>query len=164
MGGVGPNLKTLFTISMVLAAAGYLIFCYSLFFTDDNHHYWLRESFTVWNVPYTLSTYACSALVALFLISASVWMPATLKYLETSVDYWWITSVASLWITASALIVLTVSIGFYEYQIIYGSPVGMEELIKFLMTFKFSLPLSGIFWIAIHCLVFDAIIWVAKFH
>ena len=137
-GGVTGSWKTIFTVSMFFAAAGYLVFCYSMTISDAAN----KSSF--------FGGHTFSILAAFFLISASVWMPATLKYLASDDNLWWILSVISLWITAASLILLTASFGLSKYE-------GIGEL-------QFSLTLAGIIWITIHCLVFDAIIWVAKFH
>ena len=137
-GGVTGSWKTIFTVSMFFAAAGYLVFCYSMTISDAAN----KSSF--------LGGHTFPILAAFFLISASVWMPATLKYLASDDILWWILSVISLWITAASLILLTVSFGLSKYE-------GIGAL-------QFSLTLAGIIWITIHCLVFDAIIWVAKFH
>lgn len=137
-GGVTGSWKSLFTISMFLAAIGYLVFCYSMTISDaaDKSSVLGRHTFSI--------------LTAFFLISASIWMPATLKYLATNDNLWWILSVASLWITAASLGLLAVFFGLSKYE-----GIG---------TLQFSLTFAGIIWITIHCLVFDALIWVAKFH
>ncbi|MDC0035071.1 hypothetical protein OAJ44_01745 [Chloroflexi bacterium] len=137
-GGVTGSWKTIFTVSMFFAAAGYLVFCYSMTVSDGA------------DKSLILGRHTFSILAAFFLISASVWMPATLKYLASDNNLWWTLSVISLWITAASLILLTVFFGFSKYE-----GIG---------TIQFSLTLAGIIWITIHCLVFDAIIWVAKFH
>ena len=137
-GGVAGSWKSLFTVSMFFAALGYLIFCYSMTISGAAD----KSSF--------LGGHTFSILAAFFLFSASIWMPATLKYLATDDNLWWILSVISLWITAASLCLLTVSFGLSNYD-----GIG---------TLQFSLTLVGIIWITFHCLVFDAIIWVAKFH
>ena len=137
-GGISGSTKTLFTVSMIFAAAGYLCFCYSMAISEAAN----KSSF--------LGQHTFAVLAAFFLISASVWMPAALKYLSTSDNLWWIISVISLWITAISLCLLTVSFGLSKYE-----NIG---------TIQFAFALAGISWITIHCLLFDAIIWVAKFH
>jgi len=136
-GGVSGSWKTLFTISMFFAAARYLVFCYSMTISHGAD----KSSF--------LGAHTFSILAAVFLVSASIWMPATLKYLVTNDNLWWILSVISLWTTAASLCLLAVFFGLCKYE-------GMGTL-------QFSLTLAGIIWITVHCLVFDAIIWVAKF-
>ena len=137
-GGVTGSWRTFFTISMFFAAAGYLVFCYSMTISDAAD----KSSF--------LGRHTFSILATFFLISASVWMPATLKYLATNDNLWWILSVISLWTTAASLCFLAIFFGLSKYESIGA--------------LQFSLTLAGIIWITIHCLLFDAIIWVAKFH
>ena len=136
-GGVVGNWKTLFTASMFFAAAGYLVFCYTMTISDGAN----ESSF--------LGKYTFTILAAAFLFSASVWMPATLQYLDTKNEIWWIVSVTSLWITAASLTCMGLAFHFTEFP--------NENL------FQNSVTLIGIIWVTFHCLVFDAIIWVAKF-
>ena len=137
-GGVTGSWKILFTVSMFFATAGYLIFCYSMTISDaaDKSSFLGRHTFSIF--------------AAFFLISASVWMPTTLKHLASNDNLWWILSVISLWITAASLCFLAVIFGLSRSE-------GMGTL-------QFSLTLMGIIWITIHCFVFDTIIWVSKFH
>ena len=128
-GGVVGNWKTLFTTSMFFAAAGYLVFCYTMTISDGAN----ESSF--------LGKYTFIILAAAFLFSASVWMPATLQYLDTKNEIWWI--------TAASLTCMGLAFHFTEFP--------NENL------FQNSVTLIGIIWVTFHCLVFDAIIWVAKF-
>ncbi len=136
-GGVVGNWKTLFTTSMFFAAAGYLVFCYTMTISDGAN----ESSF--------FGKYTFIILAAVFLFSASVWMPATLQYLDTKNEIWWIVSVTSLWITAASLTCMGLAFNFTEFPNVN--------------LFQNSVTLIGIIWITFHCLVFDAIIWVAKF-
>ena len=136
-GGVAGNWKTLFTTSMFFAAAGYLVFCYTMTISDGAN----ESSF--------LGKYTFIILAAAFLFSASVWMPATLQYLDTKNEIWWIASVTSLWITAASLTCLGLAFNATEFPHVN--------------LFQNSVTLIGIIWITCHCLVFDAIIWAAKF-
>ena len=136
-GGVVGNWKTLFTTSMFFAAAGYLAFCYTMTISDGAN----ESSF--------FGKYTFIILAAVFLFSASVWMPATLQYLDTKNEIWWIVSVTSLWITAASLTCMGLAFNFTEFPNVN--------------LFQNSVTLIGIIWITFHCLVFDAIIWVAKF-
>ena len=136
-GGVVGNWKTLFSTSMVFAAAGYLIFCYTMTVSDGAD----EASF--------LGKYTFSILATAFLFSASVWMPATLQYLDTRKEIWWVVSVTSLWVTAASLACIGLAFNFTEFP--------NANL------FQNYVTLIGIIWITFHCLVFDAIIWVTKF-
>ena len=136
-GGVVGNWKTLFTTSMFFAAAGYLVFCYTMTISDGAN----ESSF--------LGKYTFTILAAAFLFSASVWMPATLQYLDTKNEIWWIVSVTSLWITAASLTCMGLAFNFTEFPNVN--------------LFQNSVTLTGMICITFHCLVFDAIIWVTKF-
>ncbi len=136
-GGVVGNWKTLFTTSMFFAAAGYLVFCYTMTISDGAN----ESSF--------LGKYTFIILAAAFLFSASVWMPATLQYLDTKNEIWWVVSVTSLWITAACLTCMGLAFNFTEFPNVN--------------LFQNSVTLTGMICITFHCLVFDAIIWVTKF-
>ncbi len=136
-GGVVGNWRTLFTSSMFFAAAGYLFFCYTMTTSDAAN----ESSF--------LGKYTFIILAAAFLFSASVWMPATLQYLDTRNEIWWVVSVTSLWLTVASLICMVLAFSFTEFPNVTLS--------------QNYVTLIGIIWIAFHCLVFDAIIWVTKF-
>ena len=136
-GGVVGNWKTLFTTSMFFAATGYIVFCYTMTISDGAN----ESSF--------LGKYTFIILAAAFLFSASVWMPATLQYLDTKNEIWWVVSVTSLWITAACLTCMGLAFNFTEFPNVN--------------LFQNSVTLTGMICITFHCLVFDAIIWVAKF-
>lgn len=136
-GGIVGNWRTLFTSSMFFAAAGYLIFCYTMTISDGAN----ESSF--------LGKYTFIILAAAFLFSASVWMPATLQYLDTRNGIWWVVSVTSLWVTAASLICMVLAFSFTEFP-----NVNLSQN---------YVTLTGIIWITFHCLVFDTIIWVTKF-
>ena len=137
-GGIEGIWRTIFVISMLFAAVGYLFFCYTITISNGE------------NTSSFLGNHTFSILATLFLLSASIWMPATLQYIETKFDLWWIVSVISLWITAASLLGLTLAFRFIELP-----SIGSVQT---------YLSLAGLFWISFHCLFFDAIIWVAKFH
>ena len=136
-GGVVGNWKTLFTTSMFFAATGYIVFCYTMTISDGAN----ESSF--------LGKYTFIILAAAFLFSASVWMPATLQYLDTKNEIWWVVSVTSLWITAACLTCMGLAFNFTEFPNVN--------------LFQNSVALTGMICITFHCLVFDAIIWVTKF-
>ena len=136
-GGVVGNWKTLFTTSMFFAATGYIVFCYTMTISDGAN----ESSF--------LGKYTFIILAAAFLFSASVWMPATLQYLDTKNEIWWVVSVTSLWITAACLTCMGLAFNFTEFPNVN--------------LFQNSVTLTGMICITFHCLVFDAIIWVTKF-
>ena len=137
-GGVTGNLRMFFTLSMLFAALGYLAFCY--FFVFGGLGLALSDS--------GLALGSLS-LVAIFLISAAIWMPASIQYLNTSNSLWWFLSVIVLWATALALLVLTIIVGIF-------TPDSLESSVKYI-------SVVGLGWISFHCLVLDACIWVALF-
>jgi hypothetical protein len=139
-GEVRGNLRTGIIISMLFAALGYLAFCYVALFQNG------LEDFTKsdW-----LNSYTFSILVAIFLISATFWMPSAIAYLNFSNTYWLVICIASLWVTAISLAALVGIVITSDVEII-GSVSHYVAII-------------GIGLITFHCLVFDAIIWSIMF-
>lgn len=140
-GGIQDNWKNVLVLSMLLAAAGYMTFCYFAVF---------REGANILGKFMFLGPHTISWLTALFLVSAAVWMPASIFYLHTGNGLWWVATVAVLWITALTLITLTVVVAFSDNQ---ATPM----LDRISCTIGLSL-------ITTHCLFVDAIIWVVFFH
>ena len=140
-GGVQNGLQSIFTVSMLLAATGYLAFSYGIMFKSSPEEF---------SSKLFASRYSISILCLIFLISASIWMPATIAYLKTNNSIWWILSVTSLWITAISLFIAT--------TILITNPLAIPS------SFYRVLAISGISYITFHCLVLDAIIWVTRFH
>ncbi|MFL2763846.1 MAG: hypothetical protein ACJ0A6_02400 [Dehalococcoidia bacterium] len=138
-GGITGKTRQLFTISMLLSATGYLTFLFYMIFKGglDNND---NPTFIGLNIFLILSV--------IFLLSASIWMPATVKFLETSLNYWWVITVIVLWITAISLMTMLITL-------IYTN--NLEHNISL------NLATIGIGYITFHCLVLDAIIWVFKF-
>jgi len=137
-GGVTGNLRMFFTLSMLFAALGYLAFCY--FFVFAGLGLALSDSGLA---------FGSLSLVAIFLISAAIWMPASIQYLNTTNSLWWFLSVIVLWTTALALLALTIIVGIF-------TPDSLESSVKYI-------SVVGLGWISFHCLVLDACIWVALF-
>ena len=140
-GNVQGDMRYAFIISMLLATAGYLAFAYGILLESDPSEFLSRVLDTKQGI---------SILCMIFLLSAASWMPATIAYLKTSNSLWWIISVTSLWVTAISLFAATI--------IVISSPLAIPS------TFHRILTISGISVITFHCLVFDAIIWVYRFH
>ena len=139
-GGVKGNLKTGITISMLFAAVGYLAFCYISLFQNG------LEDF---NKSDWFNGHTVSVLVALFLISATFWMPSAIAYLKFSDTYWLIICVVSLWITAISLLALL--------------GIVMTSDVTTIAPVSHYIAIIGIGLITFHCLVFDAIIWAIMF-
>ena len=140
-GGIQGNWQTIFTVSMLPAAIGYLFFFYVMVFRSGT------EAFTQTSV---LGVYTPSILCAAFLISATVWMPSTIAYLNTQQTGWRALSVASLWITALSLIALLLVM------------ISVKTGPAFVTTYKY-IAVAGLSYIVFHCLVLDAIVWIARF-
>lgn len=137
-GGIENKHRIYFVLSMLIAALGYLTFLYFVAFrsTDGLFHSSLPLG------PYTLST-----LCIIFLSSAALWMPATILYLHLKQDWIWFAIVIVLWITAISLIGMT------------GTVLStVRDVFPYKMLMSVGLACT-----TIHCAIFDAAIWVAKF-
>jgi len=80
-GGVPDSLRPLYTINMVLAAAGYFAFSYFVFFRLDPDQTRIGRlfGFGVFNVLY-----------AMILIPSALWLPFTFAMIESpSAGLWW---------------------------------------------------------------------------
>lgn len=139
-GNIQGELRHVFTASMLFAAMGYLAFSYGILF---------KSNLPEFSSKFLDTKHVISILCMIFLVSSTIWMPATITYLKTSNSIWWIIGVTSLWITAISLLTATV--------IVISSPLAITS------TFYRVLTISGISYITFHCLVLDAIIWVSKF-
>ena len=141
-GGVSGSLRTFFTISMLPAALGYIAFFYFMVFRSG------IASFSNSSILGLQTQHAPSIMCALFLIASTIWMPATISYINSQQWGWWITAVLSLWTTGFALV--GISNLFY---------VNTAENIIWTRNLAFV----GLMYITFHCVVLDAIIWVLKF-
>ena len=139
-GGVQNRWQSVFTVSMLMATAGYLLFSYGILFKSSPEEFSSRL---------LNNSHVISVLCMAFLISAAIWMPATIAYLKTGNSIWWTISVTSLWITAISLIIVTFIV------IAYPSAIPSS--------FFRGLTISGISYVTFHCLMLDAIIWVSRF-
>ena len=97
-GGVRGTWKTTITTSMLLAAAGYLTFCYFALFRKGD--YFFRINIYV-EIP------TATLLTVIFLSSAALWMPTSITYFLTGNGLWWFLTVIFPWITAISLVILT---------------------------------------------------------
>ncbi|MDP6769562.1 MAG: hypothetical protein QF704_02560, partial [Anaerolineales bacterium] len=139
-GGVTGTLRIIFTISMLPAAVGYLTFCYVTV---------VKNGTEAINRNSVLGQHPVSVLSAIFLTSASVWMPTLIAYIHTSESYWWVLSVSSLWVTALSLLTLT----------IIAATTSTSEISQA----SKNAAVIGLAYITFHCLVIDAIVWVSMF-
>ena len=73
-------------------------------------------------------------------------MPALVMYFKTDLIFWWFIVVGVLWITALSLI---------SMLFVVISSDAPSSLYK-------NMSIYGLSYIIFHCLILDAIIWVAK--
>ena len=139
-GGVKGPLRSIFAISILPAAVGYLTFCYVTMFKNG------AEAI---NRNSVIGQHPVSVLYAIFLASAAGWMPTLIAYIHTSESYWWVISVSSLWITALSLLTLT----------IIAATTSTSEISQA----SKNAAVIGIAYTTFHCLVIDAIVWVSMF-
>ena len=139
-GGIDGRTRLIFTLSMVLAAGGYLTFCYMVVFDDFG--------LVLFSGAQAFNT--AIILVVLFLISSSLWMPFTILYLNTGERVFWILCVAMLWVTALSLLTLL-------FSIIIDNSAQVSMIVKLS-------SILGLGWLTLHCLVLDALIWVIRFN
>lgn len=140
-GGIQGHLRNGFTTSMLFAATGYLTFCSATIFKGGADGFGVNQIF---------GQYSLSILSAIFLLSASLWMPTTIAFVHTGVSYWWGIAVFSLWITALSLLWMTGMVAFSDVQSISG-------------IIKYS-SLIGLAYITFHCMILDAVCWVWLFN
>ena len=136
-GGVQGGLRIIFIVSMLLAASGYLAFCFYVTRLDGlagNH----EASVHLW----------ATGISSVFLLSAALWMPATISFVHLGATIFWVVAVTSLWVTAASLVALT-TIFAWNSEL----PTSLGRYVAIL----------GIAYISFHCLVLDALIWVGLF-
>ncbi|MAO75632.1 MAG: hypothetical protein CL699_04930 [Chloroflexi bacterium] len=139
-GGVVGTTRNVVVTFMLLAAAGYLTFLYISIF---------NVSADVFSSKSPLNGNLILILTISFLISSTIWMPASVAFLETSNSLFWYLSVASLWIAALSLVGLLISVTTTDFSTTSNIPK--------------ILSVGGLAIITFHCLVFDAIMWVSRF-
>lgn len=140
-GGVHGNLRSIFTLSMFPAAAGYLTFCYVTIFQ--------REAMT-FGKDAVVGANTIVVLAIVFLASAALWMPSSIAYIRSGEGVWWAVCVASLWVTALSLLIMTGATIILPMD-------DISEISK-------SASVVGLAYITMHCLILDAIVWVMLFN
>ena len=140
-GGVQGRWKTALTVSMLLAATGYITFCYFAL-TRDSGYFFGSGVF--------LGEYFVPVITAVFLLTAALWMPATITYMHTNDQIWWFITVGLLWATAVSLVILTATVSLSES----ASISYIEKMVS----------MAGLLLITAHCLFMDAVTWVQLFH
>lgn len=100
-GGVPAAVQPYYTAWMFVAATGYFLFTYFLFFRVDAGRAVVagRMGFGLFNVLYVL-----------ILVPSAIWMPLTLHYIEDPAPLTWKLIVAGLWTTGLASLALIASI------------------------------------------------------
>jgi hypothetical protein len=78
-GGIQGCWQTIFIVAMLPAAIGYLLFFYVMIFRSG------VDTFTQTSV---LGAHTPNILYVIFLVSATVWMPSTITYLNTQQSGW----------------------------------------------------------------------------
>ena len=136
-GGIQGDLRNVFIASMLLAASGYLVFCF----------YVIRLDGLSGEQSISLHLWA-TVTSSIFLLSAALWMPATISFIHLGHTVLWVVAVTSLWATAGSLVGLTAIFALNSEL-----PTTLGRYIAIL----------GIGYITFHCLVLDALIWVRLF-
>ena len=136
-GGIQGNLRNVFIGSMLLAASGYLVFCF----------YVIRLDGVSGDQRFPLHLWA-TIISSIFLLSAALWMPATISFVHLGNTIFWVVAVTALWVTAGSLVVLT---AIFAWNSELPPTLGR------------SIAIVGITYITFHCLVLDALIWIRLF-
>lgn len=104
-GNVPPGIQPLYTAWMFVAAAGYLVYSYHLFFRVDAARARVggRWGFGLFNV-----------LLLLILVPSMTWMPLTLHHIEHPSTATWIAIVAGLWTTGLASLAMIAALARLE--------------------------------------------------
>lgn len=104
-GNVPEFIQPWYTGWMFVAAAGYLVYSYRLFFVVDPDRAVVagRYGFGLFN-----------ALLAAILIPSMIWMPLTLHHIEHPLTATWIAIVAGLWTTGLASLAMIVALARLE--------------------------------------------------
>ena len=119
------------TGSMFIAALGYIV--YTLYIAYGRDIIITDDSFYPYNLTYII-----------ILISASIWMPLTVWYVDTSSLFYWILIVGSLYIVGFMSCFMT-------YLLVKSTP--KVNLWK-------NIAIGGSIWFTFHTLILDAIVWV----
>lgn len=138
-GGVPADLRPLYTVSMLLAAASYFAFTYFIVFRVDPGQVRSARLGGYW---------VFSLLYAFILIPSALWMPLTLAMLERPSSAVWLAIRAVLWAVAFASVGLT-------GVLLSVSPRQPR--------WAYWLAEAGCLVFSFHTLVLDAIIWPASF-
>jgi len=138
-GGVPEGLRPLYTVNMLLAAAGYFAFSYFVFFRLDPERV---------RIAGRLGFGAFTALYGLILVPSALWMPLTFAMLDApSPGLWWAIRIV-LALVGLGSVGLVVALGLVKP---HDSP--MARRFALLGGLAFSLQTA----------VLDAVVWPAYF-
>ena len=138
-GGVSERLRPVYTVSMLLSAAGYLAVLYFLFFELDPGEVTIggRAGFTV-----------LYPIFALMLLPSAVWMPLTRRYVDEPRKATWIGVRVVLFVVGAASIALA-------WALLTLQPDGQGS--------AYWAAAVGSIYFAFHTFVLDALLWAALF-
>ena len=123
-GAVQGGWRSVFAVSMLIAAAGYLAFLYVILF---------KSSPVEFSSRFLDTKHAISIICMIFLISAATWMPATITYLKTS--------------NSSLLHLPGFIIGFIFMIVLISFNILSNDIIlilKYISKFLFTIAMAGI--------------------
>jgi hypothetical protein len=133
-GNLPESWQGFYFASIIMSSIGYLVFFYNITFKQTAGY---------------ILTNRLILLCVIFLFSASLWMPLTIKVLENNNNFFWILSQISLWVTAFAAITITI--------LLIRSPHRPKNR-------SYQLTMWGMSYLSFHCLVLDAILWTNYFY
>lgn len=138
-GGVPESMKSVYTIWMFAAAAGYLLFTHFLFFRVKPQEARIanRFSFSVFNIIYIL-----------ILVPSALWMPLTFKMLASPNQTLWLIIRLILWCVGLTSVVLIIAL------------LGLRPRKP---SIPYWLALFGSIAFAVQTALLDATIWIIRF-
>jgi len=138
-GGVSGEWQPYIVVSMFVAAAGYLWFFAYIVFSSGDSITPLRGLFDMRIII---------GLVAVFLLMASLWIPLTMDMIVSHDETRWFSVQFVLWGAAITSILITLCV---------VTATDVENPLQHWFA------VVGIGYLAFHCTVLDAILWVNKF-
>ena len=134
-GGVPNNIRPIYTVSMLISAAGFFVFSTYTFLKV------FKESFTL---PYCLKKWTIHLSYILILIPSALWIPLVNVMLEKPSDLIWF---------SIRTVLLLVALGTLSLLIlILKAKKDKKDLF-------YSATIFGLIWFLFHTGVLDAIIW-----
>ena len=140
-GGVHGTLRSIFTLSMFLAAARYITFCYVTIFKVG------KQTFDKDSV---FGTNRIVILAIVFLASAAMWIPSLIAFIRSGEGYWWVVCTLSLRVTAISFLLMT-----GVTAILHVGGISKKSI---------NASVAGLACTTFHCLFLDAMVWVAPYN